>query len=62
MFAHVDVTLLIGRPYWITAHGLYPLLPCKLAKFSNYSINLQNGILVWDFDYLLETFSYLYSQ
>ena len=28
VFAHGDVTLLIGGPYWITTHGLYPLLPC----------------------------------
>ena len=28
--------------------------------FSNEFINLQNVILVWDFDYTLETLSYLY--
>ena len=35
VFAHADVTPPVGPPYWITASGLYPLLPCKLAKFSN---------------------------
>ena len=35
VFAHADVTPLVGPPYWITASGLNPLLPCKLAKFSN---------------------------
>ena len=38
MFSHSGVTPLIGPPYWITAHGLYPILPCKLAKFR---INLE---------------------
>ena len=62
VFAHADVTPPVGPPYWITASGLYPLLPCKLAKFSNWFINLKNGILVWDFDYLLEALSYLNFQ
>ena len=35
VFAHGDVTPLICLPYWITTHGLYPFLPCKLAKFGN---------------------------
>ena len=35
VFAHADVTPPVGPPYWITASGLYPLLPCKLAMFSN---------------------------
>ena len=35
MFAHADVTPPVGPPYWITASWLYPLLSCKLAKFSN---------------------------
>ena len=58
VFAHTDVTPLVGPPYWITASGLYPLLPCKLAMFSNQFINLKNGILPWDFDYFIETFSF----
>ena len=53
VFAHADITPPVCPPYWITASGLYPLLPCKLAKFSNFFINLQNGILYWDFDCLL---------
>ena len=56
VFAHTDVTPLVGPPYWITASGLYQLLPCKLAMFSNQFINLQNGILLWDFDYFIETY------
>ena len=35
VFAHADVTPPVGPPYWITAIGLYPLLPFKIAKFSN---------------------------
>ena len=35
VFANADVTPPCGPPYWITAHGLDPVLPCKLAKFSN---------------------------
>ena len=35
VFAHADVTPPVGPPYWITASGLYPLLSCKLAIFSN---------------------------
>ena len=35
VFSHGDVTRLIGPPYWITVHGLYPFLPCKLAKLRN---------------------------
>ena len=35
VFAHGDITPLIGPPYWITTHGLYPTLPCKTAKFRN---------------------------
>ena len=31
VFAHTDVTPPVGPPYWITASGLYPLLPCKLS-------------------------------
>ena len=58
VFAHDDVTPPFGPPYWITVHGLYPILPCKLVKFSNKYINLQNGILFYDIYYLLETFSY----
>ena len=62
VFAHADVTPPVGPPYWITASGLYQLLPCKLAKFSSLFMNPQNGSLFWDFDYLLETFSCLYFQ
>ena len=40
VFAHADVTPPVGPPYWITASGLYQLLPCKLAMFSNKFINL----------------------
>ena len=35
VFAYGDVTPLIGPPYLITAHGLYPILTCNLAKFRN---------------------------
>ena len=35
VFAHAYVTPPVGPPYLITASGLYPLLPCKLAMFSN---------------------------
>ena len=47
VFAHTDVTPPLDPPYWITAHGLYPFLPCKLVKFSNKSINLQNGFFIY---------------
>ena len=31
VFAHADVTPPVCPPYWLTANGLYPLLPYKLA-------------------------------
>ena len=62
VFAHADVIPSFCPPYRMTASGLYPLLPCKLAKFSNWFLSLKNGIFVWDYDYFLETFSYFNFQ
>ena len=35
VFAHLTSHNQCGLPCWITAHGHYPILLCKLVKFSD---------------------------